>query len=260
MKHKRLKFAAAATVAALILLIGASLAYFTDNTQGTATGTAGTVKISLDDTSFDLDNPVDKIDNFNPGDGRVVNATITNEGNKSVDIRQTYVITMKPTAPATAFTALPSDGTTPMGWALYDVGDCDEDKTTGNYTVKAGKTPIVPTITWAKNADNISWSASFVAPTDIVLDGTGQDAEIEAAANGKTDYSGGYVLVFLPASDNSYQAAKVTLDLLVEAKQHRNTSDIVWSTLGTQSVTFGGGTVKVVPDAATQGNGSTAVA
>ena len=258
MKNKRLKFAAAATVAALILLIGASLAYFTDNTQGTATGTAGTVKISMA-TNFSLLNKDGK-DNFNPGDGRLVEATITNDGNKSVDIHQTYVLTMEPTAPATTFTALPDDATTPMGWALYAVSDCTLDSTTGNYTVNSGKTPLAAASPgWTANQDG-TFSASFVVPTDIVLDGTGANAEVEAAANGKTDYSGEYVLVFIPASDNSYQAATITLDLLVEAKQHRNTDGIAWTDLAIQTVTFAGGETDVVPAADIRADGSTKVA
>ena len=259
MKNKRLKFAAATSVAALILLIGASLAYFTDNTTGTATGTAGTVKISIDTASFNLLNPDGDVDNFNPGDGRLISAAITNEGNKSVDVRATYRITMKPTAPVTDFTALPSDEGTPMGWTLFDAADCTLDDTTGNYAVNPGATPIaVPA--WTKNGDG-TFSAIFAASGVITLNGTGAGAEIDVDEGSNKFDSGGHVLAMLADSDNSYQAAVVTLDILAEAKQHRNTSGISWSQLETQTVAFGGGsaTAVVVPDAGTRGGGASPV-
>lgn len=245
MKNKRIKFAVAAIAAALVLLIGASLAYFTDNATGTAQGTAGTVKISL--ANFNLTNPNGNINNFNPGDGRDITAAITNTGNKSVDVRETFSITMTP-ANLTEFTATPPT----MGWAIYAKSDCTLDSTTGNYVVNQSASPIAaPTIT--VNSDK-SVTATYVVPTDAVLNGTGANREVETNATGTgTDgniMANEYVLAMMPASDNSYQGATVTLDILAEAKQHRNTAGVTWTSLETVTLTIGSdGTVSAVPNA-----------
>ncbi len=226
LRNKRIKFGVAALIACAVLLIGATLAYFTDRATASATGVAGTVKIALDDT---MTLPT----NFNPGDGRLLAATITNEGNKSVDVRQTFQVTMTPAAGVTDFTAGPDT----MGWALYAKSDCTTD-TAGNWVPKAATSPITPTST-STNAGVIT--ALYAIP-EVTLNGTGTDAEIEDPIDTNIADSE-YVLVMLPGSDNSYQAATVTVDILAEAKQHRNTDSSTWASLEKASVTFGGAAV-----------------
>ena len=245
MRNKRMKFAIAAAIACIILLIAATLAYFTDRAQVQATGTAGTVSITVDDPS--LLNP-DGIDNFNPGDGRSIEATITNTGNKSVDVRRTFQVTMTPDTGVT-FT---DDGTTPMGWAIYAKSDCTPDAD-GNWVVNSGATALGDTV---DNGDG-SFTLTYTVPTtgDLLLNGTGDNAEIEAGVEDTSYANNDYVLAMLPGTDNSYQNATVTLDILVEAKQHRNTT-AGWTLVDTVSVPFGGGTVDAVPAAAERSDGS----
>ena len=241
-KNKRIKFAIAAVFASLILLIGASLAFFTDNVTGSATGTAGTVEISIDTSKLSLLNG-DGLDNFNPGDGRLIDISVTNEGNKSVDLRQTFQVTMAPVG-SDPFTALPNDASTPMGWAIYAAADCTA--VNGNYVPKTGTSPVAPTSN-TTNADG-STTLVYVVP-EVVLNGNPSDANAEVESGISTNKTvGQYVLVMIPASDNSYQGATVTLDIIAEAKQHRNTSSITdWTALQTATVTFGTTDVSVVP-------------
>jgi len=240
-----MKFAIAAAIACLILLIAATLAYFTDRAQAQATGTAGTVSITVEDPN--LLNP-DGIDNFNPGDGRSIEATITNEGNKSVDVRRTFQVTMVPDTGVT-FT---DDGTTPMGWAIYAKSDCTQD-TDGNWVVNSGATALGNSVA---NADgSVTLTYAVPSTSDLVLNGTGANAETEAAAVGTSYANDDYVLAMLPGTDNSYQNATVTLDILVEAKQHRNTTD-GWAVVPTVPVSFGDGTVNAVPAAIERADGS----
>ena len=253
MKNKRLKFAIAAIIACIALLIGATLAYFTDRALSTATGTAGTVKIKIDDAQFSLINPNGTIDNFNPGDGRLIKAPVENLGNKSVDIRQSFKITMIP-ANLTVFTALPNDPTNPMGWAIYTLSNCTLDAGTGNYVVNSGATPIaIPTVTTNSGG---SITLSYLVPTDVVLNGVGTNAETESGVTiAKT--SNTFVVAMMPGSDNSYQGATVKLDVLAEAKQHRNTASVSWASLQQASTTISSGTgINVVPAANQTFNGT----
>ena len=81
---------------ALVLLVSSSAAYFTDYAETTTTATAGTVKVSLDDSGINLLNPDGK-DILNPGDMRDFEFTIKNEGNKSVDTE--VIITLTSSVP-----------------------------------------------------------------------------------------------------------------------------------------------------------------
>ena len=237
-KNRRIKFAAAASLACLALLIGATLAYFTDRASATASGTAGTVSITLDDSALSLLNP-QGVDNFNPGDGRAIAAPVTNTGNKSVDVRQTMKVTKTPASSVASFTAAPNT----MGWTLYAQSDCTQDAS-GNWVPNASTSPIAPTSV-ATDATTGVITASYVLP-DAVLNGTGANAETETGISTNV-LSNQYVLVMLPGSDNSYQGATVDLSILAEAKQHRNTSAVAWSSLQTVSVTFGGAATDAVP-------------
>jgi len=241
MRNKRFKFALAATIACIVLLIGATLAYFTDRAKVSASGTAGTVEIQVDDSKFTLINPDGNINNFNPGDGRLIDAKITNLGNKSVDVRRTFQITMTPATGIPEFTKLPDDASVPMGWAVYAASDCVKNATTGNYVVNNNAVPIVPVDATVDDATG-AVTVQYLAPTDAVLNGKvgAPNAETEDEATSNVLDNNEYVLAMIPGSDNSYQGATITLDLLVEAKQHRNTANVQWDTLQTVSATITG--------------------
>ena len=82
---------------ALALMVG-TFAYFTDRVEHKATGTSGNVQI--ESTAFaganDANVLVDRDgnDNLNPGDVRDLTFTVSNMGNKAVDIRHTIKLTV----------------------------------------------------------------------------------------------------------------------------------------------------------------------
>ena len=78
-------------VLVLVMLMGASFAYFSDYATTQVTGTAGTVAIAMD-SDINLLND-EGMDILNPGDMRDGSFDITNMGNKSIDVRTTIALT-----------------------------------------------------------------------------------------------------------------------------------------------------------------------
>lgn len=221
---KKLTFSIAVLLLSSVALIGITIAFFTDTvSKPTASSTAGTVKIAFSDTNpINLINPNGNIDNFNPGDGRLINVGVNNTGNKSVDVKETLVLT--PTSASSTFLDPNAVAGTPMGWAIYNASDCKQDSTTQNWTPNTGAQPVVaPTVANGK--------ITYVLP-DAVLNGTGSNAETETGVT-ITTTNGQFVLYMLTASDNRYQGATLSLDVKAQAKQHRNTTSAEWASLQT---------------------------
>lgn len=231
MKNKKV-LRTVAIVGAVALLLGSSLAYFTDRASTTATGKAGTVAISLD-SDVNLKD-ADGKDILNPGDQRDASFGITNEGNKSIDVRETIVLRAfdKDGNPK----ALVADANGQHEYELYKADDVELVEGRG-YQPKAGKTPLA-----VADATQAAQGILTYKPADYVLNGNedfgDENREIETGVN--TDsHDGAYVLVMRGSSDNSWQASKVQLDVLAEAKQHRNTS-AGWSVVSQETYGFAG--------------------
>ena len=205
-------------VAVLALGVAGSLAYFTDYAETTQSGKAGTVGIELDGTGINLLD-ADGKNILNPGDSRDVSYTVTNTGNKSIDVRTTIVLT------STQPMAL--DGQ--AEFELYHADDVEFIDGKG-WQPKSGASALeVREI----SADGLTITYK---PADYILNGAGasdEEREIEAdvavdaknfdVADDGTSVAIDYVMIFKGASSNDFQAAGVSIDVLVEAKQHRNT-------------------------------------
>ena len=89
--RKNSLFRAMSCLLAVAILFGCTFAYFTDYATTSTSGTAGTVALSMD-SNINLLNP-DGLDIINPGDMRDGSFTVTNEGNKSIDVRTTIALT-----------------------------------------------------------------------------------------------------------------------------------------------------------------------
>lgn len=235
---RRVASLALAGVMGASLLVG-SLAYFTDRADTNASATAGTVAIEMDAATLAASmKDADGKDIFNPGDMREVNYVLTNTGNKSIDVKETIILTSSVAMDKTAAQA---------EYELYKAADVELVAGKG-YAPKAGAQPLEVRsisddglqITYAVPQYTLNGNASF-----------GDDnREIETGIDTDTN-AGAYVLVFKGASSNAFQGSTVKLEILAEAKQHRNTSafDADWSELQSESVTFGGSDVAVVPSA-----------
>ena len=224
-KKQKIIAGTAALVSGALLLVG-SMAYFTDRVDTSATATAGTVDIALTENWQD-------IENFNPGDIADLSYSIYNVGNKSVDVREKMVVKSSVSM---------TDGEQ-VEFEIYNRADVTQ-KSSGAYVPNPGAEPI------ASGEDRVlSDDGTYVIYSldEYVLNGTGEGAETEDGVT-ETQKDMDYVLVFKNSSKNAFQGANVSVELLAEAKQHRNTDSSDWATVATESVTIAGGSVNAVPE------------
>lgn len=235
MRKNKKRLALLLFVVAIVCAMSCVLAYFTDYETADVEATAGTLDIALSE-SWDASN-VNR-ENAKPGDIYNLDYTVKNNGNKSADVRETYVIrsTVAMTAAAPEF-------------QIYAAGDV-EKAADGTYGPKAGKKPVVTGV-----LSNGNKTITFSLP-EFAVDGTGIAAETgDASASGngfsisKNVMTGDYVILFSRAASNSFQGAEVSIDYLAEAKQHRNTDNTVWGIVASETINFAGSNVKAVPAA-----------
>ena len=240
----------AAIVLAAILVLGCSFAYFTDYATTNASGTAGTVAVALDSGINLLD--ADGHDILNPGDMRDAGFTVTNMGNKSIDVRTTLALTaLDRNGNAINFTG---DAESQSEFDLYLRSDVEEVTGEG-YKPLADAKPLA--------VKSINGNVITYAIADYSLNGNSDEyAEVETIdgvnAFAKTS---DYVLVFKGEAGNDWQAATITMDVLVEAKQHEHTG-AGWGIVAQESVTTGSITKDAVKaeDVITTGNANAPVA
>lgn len=228
------KVAVAAGIGAVILAMGASMAYFTDYATTNASGTAGTVAIEM---ASDIDfTDANGMDILNPGDMRDGSFGITNMGNKSIDVRTTVALTaLDREGNALAFTG---DADTQSEYDLYLASDVELVEGYG-YQPKADAKPI--------EAKTINGNVITYEIADYILNGNSDEyAEVETV-DGIDAFAHDYdfVLVFKGETGNEWQASTVTMDVIVEAKQHENTG-AGWDIVAQESVTQGSITKDVV--------------
>lgn len=250
---------------ALCLLVG-TFAYFTDRVEHKATGTSGNVQI--ESTAFaganDANVLVDRDgkDNLNPGDVRDLTFTVSNMGNKAVDIRHTIkLVAEDSTGAALALTEEAGQAE----FDIYKYGDV-------TYTAKAGyviadqakpvfsSDSVTNTLGASRTVDGNTITYTFADTTLLGKEGAANSERVENAnLTADTDVEGfidvndtkdavtyKYVLVFRNTSLNKFMNSGIQIDMVVEAKQHYNTND-TWATVATQSFTAGNLTINAVP-------------
>ena len=231
-----------ALVAVMIFsMLAGTLAFFTDRADTQATATAGSVKIKLDDTGINLKD-ADGKDIMNPGDGRDFDFSVTNVGNKSIDVQETIVLS-----------AFDKDGNalsladTQSEFEIYNTSDVTYDATKG-WTPNDGAQPLTVkvldnnTITYTRPAYTLSGNSTLGDGNREIetIDG------VQASDVNTNDFK----LIFKTTSSNKFQAAVLKADVLIEAKQHRNTEAVEFAEL--QKVTHvlsNGNQVILVPGA-----------
>lgn len=233
MKKASKKATACALVGTLALVGASSMALFTDHETGTATATAGTLDLKLTqdwvnvNDNYHLANKAagqdGKIDPMLPGSKLAMPYTLANQGNKSMDIRETVVIK----SADKEFAANPE-------FKLYKAADVELDVATGAYKAKANANAIAYDL---KDPKTI-----IITPDTMTLSGTGASAEVETGFEA-TSYTGDYVILFDASATNSWMGKTLTIDYLAEAKQHRNTGGKdAWDTIAEESLTLTSGT------------------
>lgn len=204
--------------------------YFTDRTENSELATAGTVDIeldtvresNLDKVGIDLKNNV-RQDILNPGDLRQASFGVYNKGNKSVDVRNTIVINS-----TKEFSEV--DGK--YEFELYDK-DAFEYRDNGAIIgLKEGASPVGERV-----LSDDKKTITYTLP-DTVLNGNEDLDEREVEEGIDSDsivYD--YKLVFRDDADNDFQGSIITISVISEAKQHRNTS-AGWEIVTHDTVSF----------------------
>lgn len=215
MKKRMTKILAAGM--ALALMVG-TFAFFTDRETHNAGATAGNIDLVFTDVSSKDANKVtgqtntddlvwtdNKItrdgDIMNPGDTFDMGYKLTNNGSKSIDVRQQLTLTS-----SVALTA-----------------DAEE------YTLKCGNVTITPTVSENK------LSITYAIP-DIILNGTIETETDGVAQTEGQDYD--LYLDFAKAAANKFMDSTVSVKLDVMAKQHRNTTAADFVDFGTYTTAF----------------------
>lgn len=233
MKNKKKVISIVLVAVMICSTIVGTIAYFTDRVKVSKEATIGELDITLDSNNLNLLNE-DGLDLFNPTEARDLDYSITNEGNKSADIKQTVVI------------------------SLYDEDGNPVDFTRNQPELLIYDSSSVELIAgegWFPKDNNQPISEYLVDDNVIyfnlepqILDGNHNIPEYEKDAVSDT-YDSNYVLVFDPYADNEFADCIIKLDLIVEAKQHRNTDeyDGDWDKLQTYTyVLSNGNSMKVV--------------
>lgn len=237
MKKYKKRLTALFLALAVVCAMGMSLAYFTDHEKATATATAGTLDLTLTE-SWAHDNTSSTDDDAKPGDIYDLSYTLKNDGNKSADVRETFVITSDVQLAAGS----------PAEFEIYAASDVKKDGN-GFYVPISGAQPLsVRTTGSYPGTDGKTYYTITYKVPEFILNGTGDNAETETGALG-TQKVGSYVILFAKNASNAFQGVNVTIDYLAEAKQHRNTDPTIWTTVASESITLGGGSVSVVPAA-----------
>ena len=247
-------------------LVAGSLAYFTDRVELDAKVTAGTVGISesqtWQDNLYDADgNRI--LNNINPGDSRSLAFSITNTGNKAIDVRHTIKLSVVDANNKAKEMSMGADvnGESMLQFDIFKASDVLEtSEASGNkgYVLKDGAKPVFSTST-LKSTTQMGVDRKYDAAlgictyyfADTVLDGVGDQAEINYAmaeqveteltntdvvlSNDNTTVSYDYVLIFRDSTLNDFQGSTVHLEMVVEAKQHLNTKSS-WQNIETVSV------------------------
>lgn len=231
-------------VMAIIMILGATLAYFSDYANLGVNGNAGTMGINLDSHINLLDE--DGQDILNPGDQRDASFIVSNTGNKSADIRT--IITLESSVP------MVTSGQ--AEYELYKKSDITNIDGVGNIPVifgddfgYKGETGVDAKLAYAmdyvvnsvdaeaivgiatesnplevRNMSSDGKTITYNVP-DVVLNGidTGNgEFEVE---NGivEDNHLYDYVLVVNTNTKNAFQNSTVSISVSVLAKQHRNT-------------------------------------
>lgn len=241
--NKKLAIAGVSALGVAVLGFGA-FAFFSDTMGDTAEGTVGTVDVE-NSTKLELSGK----ENINPGDEDPENPydpedpgkttphklsfSIANAGTKSIRTRNIIDITITST-----------EGTNldPSAFALYekgannvnvDLGDLTDLEVSKEIITVDGKQVLRYIIMGASlNGEAGKLEDKDILAGDVVRPSVAVDENVTSA-----NYA--YYLGMSPDALDVYQGANVKIDLTVQAMQYRNTNNVEWENVFTDSVQAG---------------------
>lgn len=254
MKKRMTKILAAGM--ALALMVG-TFAYFTDRVEQKGSVTGGTVGITADaDANWtnQLKDGPQSLDNINPGDSRSLAFTVTNTGNKAVDVRHTIKLSVVDAAGNAKAMTMGADvaNNELLQFDIYKASDVEitsNDNNNAGYKLAPDAKPVFSTAAMddttkmgvKRDISAIDKGIVTYYFADSILDGVGTanetgyakaeqvdtelsdtDAALVGEGNAAVKYD--YVLIFRDTTLNDFQGCKLHAELVVEAKQHLNTN------------------------------------
>lgn len=223
------KIGAVCGVAAIALIVGSTMAYFSDRADTSQSGKAGSLELSLDDTALKeglgaSDLIIDPADMISAG------ISVENIGNKSMQTRTTVVLQSSVAMDKTADQA---------EYELYYASDVELVEGKG-YAPKAGAKPL-QTRSISEDGTKITYNLP-----EYTLNGNESFAVRETEDGVDTDsHTYDIVLVMKDSASNAFQESTVTVSYLVEGRQFRNTSG-GWDIVAQETYTFAGEDVSAV--------------
>lgn len=205
---------------AITSMVGTLAIYF-DRDQTQVSASAGNVRIDVDTTNFLIDiNDSGGTPEYIPNDAIPLEWEVINKGSKSAVVRQTLIFSLFDTdGNPLSFSSSPreislypelSDGS--MGSNEYDVEFGDNNETIA-YTF------------------------------EDVLNGNSSFAEYQNEGFDESVIHKTIALYETLENPTDPKDKIVIIDLIVEAKQYRNTESVRWETIQSNSITLGNGTV-----------------
>lgn len=188
MENRKRVIALGSAVIATVAVLGGTFAYFTGYDSKDLTANAGTLELELTNATDDLTNGLTVI---NPGDSNPLTFTVSNTGEKSMDVKAVMTVS----APQ-AFTEAAHEYKITDDKGVELTGELSENKQSITYTVA-----------------DVSLAGSV--EKDGTLDGTTDTA-----------HTFSYKFAMDAQAKNEWQDVTGTVKIEVFAKQHRNTSGL----------------------------------
>jgi len=229
-RKKKNRIAILILLLAVIILTGASIAFFSDFVTGEVSGTAGTLDLRSANAGAvrhytqggveKADTATTTITNLNPGDILDVGHEISNAGNKSAWMRNLLTITVGENH---------ADVQQNAGAFLVYAS------TTSNADIRSGTATPLAVVTSGSDSEIITHTG-----TASVINGTGLGAETETAASGQNGpVSASYKVYFKSTAGNEYQKIDLSIAIKTEAIQYRNNTTADWTAITTTEFTIG---------------------
>lgn len=222
-KNKKLRLFVIFLSLAIVLGIAClSLSVFSDNGSIHREGTTGTVAIELNSMINLLDE--DGNDIMLPGCMRSCGIEVINQGNKSMDIKGVLSVTLN-----SETLTLSGDNTTQSEFEIYLRNDVE--KTANGYVPKAGVRPLT---TKSIDGNTITYYLPEAAISGNFID----NWQVEILEGKSYKYLYDYVLIFKNDCSLDWQDTNITIDVLIEGKQHNNTEE-GWELIAHETVEQG---------------------
>jgi len=254
-RDNRSKLALLLLLIAFIIIVGFSLAFFSDIITGGITGTVGTLDIRsnpnpvtatqhwTNTAGSQSTTGLTTIANWNPGDVVEVGYTVTNAGNKSAWLRNQVALTITGTNHAGQALGAGAGQVNATGvFELFVLTGTQTEAQLFALMRDPSRVPGTGALAVSDATGGITWATPDA--DRIIMNGTGANAETETT--GVNSANTRFFLFYNPrvattgAIANSFQGLSgITFNVSTQAMQYRNNPTPNWSNVVTNEFTLG---------------------